>query len=63
MHPIRWAKRKLRTTARKVTALLVVLGGAGSGSALVAPDSLPGQLGAEVVTGVHRLVELIPSSR
>lgn len=63
MHPIRWAKRKLRTTTRKVTALLVVLGGAGSGSALVATDSLPGQLGAEVVTGVHRLVELIPLSR
>ncbi|TXH09950.1 MAG: hypothetical protein E6R04_06705 [Spirochaetes bacterium] len=63
MHPIRWAKRKLRTTTRKVTALVVLMGGAGSGSVLVAPDSLPGQFGAEVVTGVHRLVELIPSSQ
>lgn len=61
MHPIRWAKRKLRTTTRKVAAALVVVSGAGTGSAAVAPDSVPGQLGHAAVKGVHKVVDLIPS--
>ena len=52
-HPIRWTKRKLRTTTSKVMAALLVVSGAGGGTAAVAPDSVPGQIGHEVVRVVQ----------
>lgn len=54
VHPIRWVRRKLRTTTRKVVTALVVVSSAGSGTAVVAPDSLPGRLGSALVAFVQQ---------
>ena len=58
-HPIRKTKRMLRTTKRKVAALAMVLAGTGSGSAVVAPDSVPAQLSGDTVRVVHHVVNKI----
>lgn len=54
-HPIRRARRAVRTTTRKVVAALLLLSSAGSGTAVLAPDSLPGHLGRALVSAVQSM--------
>jgi len=51
-HPIRRLKRTLRTRTRKVVATVAAFGALGGGTGIstaVAPDSIPGQVGHQVV--------------
>lgn len=64
-HPIRWAKRRLRTRTRKAVAALLAVGALGGGtgvSTAVAPDSVPGQLGTQVVRVVTFGVDKLTGS-
>lgn len=61
-HPIRRTKRALWTTTRKVMAVVVLMGGTGTGSAVVAPDSIPGQLTSDTARVIHHAVNTLVGS-
>lgn len=53
IHPIRWTRRLLRGTVRKVIALVIVMSGAGLGGAHVHSDL---GLGREAAAFVKELI-------
>lgn len=61
-HPIRKVKRTLRTTKRKAAAVAVVALGAGGGTGVAAPDSVPGQLTNDFVRVVNHATNKIVGS-
>lgn len=62
-HPIRWTKRKLRSTTGKVVAVLMLTSTAGTGTtAVMAPDSVPGQVGHQMVRVLEYGVDTLTGS-
>lgn len=57
IHPLRWV---MRSTTRKLVASVILLSGTGTtGATLLAPDSVPGQLGIQFVRVTEHVVDKI----